>query len=137
MEAYGYTKSEWVCRLHKEERSATARHASGGEERVVSDYALPPKESLTCNCLEEFDLEALVREAYEIVKAQIKAEEGSTMEMGLRRSKDAEEKASLHTEDGAYTEAGRAYGGDMGEGAEQETLSSCEKGTTMEKVRDY
>ena len=59
------------------------------------------------------------------------------MESGTRGLEDAEEDASLHTEDGAYTEAGRAYGGDMGEGAEQDTLSSCEKGTTMEKVRDY
>ena len=47
MEAYGYAKPEWVCRQHEEKRSATTRPASGGEERVASDYALPPEESVT------------------------------------------------------------------------------------------
>ena len=47
LEAYGYTKPEWVCRQLKEKRSATTRPASGGEERVASGYALPPEESVT------------------------------------------------------------------------------------------
>ena len=42
----------------------------------------------------------MVREAYEIVKAQVEAEEGDT-------------------EDGLYAAVGRAPNGDMGEGAEQ------------------
>ena len=120
LEAYGYAKPEWVCRQHEEKRSATTRPASGGEERAASDYALPSEESSTCNGLEEFDLEALVREAYEIVKAQIKAEEGFVKELGPRGSEDAEEDASLHT-DGAYVEAEGAYNGDIGEGAERAT----------------
>ena len=119
MEAYGYAKPEWVCRQHEEKRSATTRPASGGEERVASDYTLPPKESSTRNGLEEFDLEALVREAYEIAKAQIEAEERSTMESGMRGSEDVEEDTSLHTEDGAYAEAERErYIDTTGEGAE-------------------
>ena len=36
----------------------------------------------------------------------------------------AEEYASLHSEDGAYVEAGRACNDDVGEGAELATLSS-------------
>ena len=98
---------------------------------MASDYALPSEESSTCNGLEEFDLEALVREAYEIVKAQIKAEEGFVKELGPRGSEDAEEDASLHTEDGPYAEAERErYIGTMGEGVERATLSTCRGRTT-------
>ena len=63
LEAYGYAKPEWVCRQQKEKRSATTRPASGGEERVASDYALPLEESSTHNGLEELDIKALVRDA--------------------------------------------------------------------------
>ena len=70
--AYGLTEDwnevEWACHQHDERRSATTRPASGGEERAVSDYALPLEESSTRNLSVELDLEALVREAYEIVK---------------------------------------------------------------------
>ena len=104
---------------------------------MVCDYALPPEESSPCNGLDEFNLEALIREVYEIVKAQIEAEEGFTKEVGSRDSEGAEEDTSLRTEDGAYKEAGRTYGGDMREGAERATLLSCGKGMTMEKVEDY
>ena len=69
---------------------------------MVSDYALPSEESSMRNDMEEYDLEELIREAYEIVKSKIEAEEGSTMETGPRGSEDAEEEASLHTEDGLY-----------------------------------
>ena len=79
--------------------------------------------------MEEYDLEALIREAYEIVKSKIEAEEGSTMETSPRGSEDAEEEASLHTEAGAYVEAGRAYDDDVGDCAERATLSSCGKWT--------
>ena len=72
---------------------------------MVSDYALPPEESSTCNGSEEYDLDALIREAYEIVKTKFEAEEGSTMESSMRGSEDAEEDTSLHTEDGAYAKA--------------------------------
>ena len=129
LEAYGYAKPEWLCRQHEKKRSATTRPASGGDESVVCDYALPPEESSPCNGLDEFNLEALIREVYEIVKAQIEAEEGFTKEVGSRDSEGAEEDTSLRTEDGAYKEAGRTYGGDMREGAERATLSYYGKGT--------
>ena len=122
LEAYGYAKPESVCRQHYEKRSATTRHASSGQERVVSDYALPPEEGSTCNGLEQFDLEALVSEAYKIVKAQIEAEEGSTMGTGPRGSEHAEENTSLYTEDRAYVEPeSERYIGTTGEGAERTT----------------
>ena len=85
----------------------------------------------------KLNIAALVREAYEIVKAQIEAEEGSTMETAPRGSKDVEEDSSLRTEDGAYVEAEGVYNGDMGEGAEQVILSSCGKRTATEKVGNY
>ena len=78
---------------------------------------------------EELDLEALIREACELVKAKIEAEEGLIMESDQRRS---EEEASLTLEIGAYTEAGRACNGDTREGAEKATLSPCGEGTAME-----
>ena len=71
------------------------------------------------------------------MEAQIEAEEGSTMEMGPRRSTNTKEEASLHTEDGAYTKAGRAYDDDVGEGAERATLSSCGEWTAMDEAGDY
>ena len=71
--------------------SATTRPTSGGEKRAVSDYARPPEESSMRNDMEEYDLEAVIREACEIVKAKIEAEESSTMESGTRGSEDAEE----------------------------------------------
>ena len=44
----------------------------------------------------------------------------------------------LPTHEGrAYTEAERAYNGDMGEGAERASLSSCGKGTTTDKAGIY
>ena len=117
-----WTKLEWLFRQHDEKRS-------GGKEKVTGDYTLLPEESLARDGLEELDLEALIREAYEIVKAQIEAEEGFTKEVGSRDSEGAEEDTSLRTEDGAYKEAGRTYGGDMREGAERATLSYYGKGT--------
>ena len=84
--AYGLTEDwyevEWVCHHHDERRSATSRPTSGGEERAASGYALPPRESSMQTGSFEFDIEPLVRDAYDIVKAQIEAEEGSTMETG-------------------------------------------------------
>ena len=74
----------------------------------MSDYALPLKETSTRDGSEEYDLEALVWEAYEIVKSKIEADGGFIMELGPRGSEDAEEEASLHMEDGAYAEARRA-----------------------------
>ena len=88
--------------------SATERPESGGEEKAVSDYALPPEDCSTRHGSEKRDLEALVREAYEIMKARIEAEEGSTMETGPSGSgRNAEEGTSSHTKDEAYAEAGR------------------------------
>ena len=104
----------------------TAR--GGGEERVASDYPLPPEESSTRNVFEEFDLEALVREAYKIVKAQIEAEERSTTELGTRGLEDTEEDASIRTEDGAYAEAERErYIGTTGEGRSDPPSRHAEK----------
>ena len=103
----------------------------------MSDYPLLLEESSTWIGSVELDIEALVREAYEIVEAQIEAEEGSTMKTGPRGSEDAEEEASLHTADGAYAEAVRAYDGDMREGARRATLSSCGEGTTMDEAGIY
>ena len=115
--AYGLTKDwnevEWVCRQHDARQSATTRPASGGEERAASDYALPSEKSSTQTGLEELDIELLVREAYEIVKAQVEAEEGDI-------------------EDGPYAAAGREPDGEMREGVEQATLSPCGEGTAME-----
>ena len=85
----------------------------------------------------EFDIEPLVREAYDIVKAQIEDEEGSTIEAGPRGSEDAEEDASLHTKDEAYAEAERAYNGNTGEGAERATLSTCGEWTATDKADNY
>ena len=103
---------ESVCRQHDARWSATTRPASGGEERAVSDHTLPPEESSMHNGSEELDLEALIREACEIVKAQIEAEEGFTMETRPTGSEYAEDEASLRMEDGAYlkwkTNSGRA-----------------------------
>ena len=128
---------EWVCRQHDEKRSATTRPTSGGEERVASDYTLPPEENSMRNGLEELDLEALVLEAYEIMKAHIEAEERSSMESGTRGSEDAEEDASLHMEDGAYVEAERERNIDTtGEGVERATLLTCGERTTEDKVGD-
>ena len=108
-----WTKLEWLFRQHDEKRS-------GGKEKVTGDYTLLPEESLARDGLEELDLEALIREAYEIVKAQIEAEEGSV---------ELEEDTSLCTKDGAYKEAGKTYDGNMREGAERATLSYYGKGT--------
>ena len=55
----------------------------------MSDYALPPEESSRRNGSEEYDLEALIREAYEIVKAKIEAEEGFITESAPSGSEDA------------------------------------------------
>ena len=86
---------------------------------MVSDYASPlTEESSSQDGSVELDIEALIEEAYELVKAQIKAEERSTIETGPRGLEDAEEDASPCVEHGAYVEAGRAYDGDMREGAE-------------------
>ena len=103
-----WTEVEWVCRQHDEKQSATTQPPSGGEETVVSAYALLPKESSTRKGSEEFDLEALVREAYKILKMKVEADGGFIMELGPRGSEDAEEDASLCVEDGAYVEAERA-----------------------------
>ena len=105
---------------------------------MVRDYASPPtKESSLQSGLVELDIEASSREVYEIVEAQIEAEEGFTMGTGPRGLKDAEEDASLRTKDGAYAVAGRAPDGDMREGAEQATLSSCGEWTAIDEVGDY
>ena len=71
------------------------------------------------------------------MKAQIEAKEGLIMESGPRGSGNAEEEASLHMEDGAYAEARRAYDGDMREGVERATLSSCGEWTAMDEAGDY
>ena len=68
---------------------------------MVSDYAISLKEILTHYISEEYDLEVIVWEAYEIVKSKIEADGGSTMETGPRGSEDAKEEASLHTADRA------------------------------------
>ena len=104
--AYGLTEDwnevERVCRRHEEMRSSATRPASGGERRMVRDYAsLPTEESSLRDGSVEFYIEALIREAYEIVKAQIEAREGSTMETGPRGSEDLEEDTSPRVEDGA------------------------------------
>ena len=65
---------EWVCRQHDARRSATTRPTSGGEERAATDYALPPEESSMQTGSDELDLEALIREACELVKVKIEAE---------------------------------------------------------------
>ena len=68
----------------------------------------------------ELIIEALVREAYEMIKMKIDVKGRSIIESGLSGLEDAEEDASLHT-DGAYVEAEGAYNGDIGEGAERAT----------------
>jgi urease alpha subunit len=74
---------------------------------------------------EKLGLKALIQEIWELVKAQIEAEEGSIAELGPSGLRDAEEGASLHTEDGAYAEAERDwYNSTTGEGVEQATLST-------------
>jgi hypothetical protein len=71
--AHGLTEDwsevEWVCRQHDVSRSTTERPESSGEEKEASDYALPPEESSMQAGSEELDLEALIREACELVKA--------------------------------------------------------------------
>ena len=126
-----------MCHQHDARRSATTQPTSSGDDRAASDYSLPPKESSPWNGSVELDIEALVREVYEIVKAQIEAEEGFIMESSTRGSEDEEEEASLHMEDGSYVQVGRAYGGDTREGAEQATLLSCGEWTTVDEVVDY
>ena len=137
MEAYGYAKPKWVCRQYDGERSATTWPASDGKERAVGGYTPPPEKSLTRDQPEEYDFEALVWEACESVKVKFEAEEGLITELGPSGSKDAEEEASLRVEDGAYAEAERACNGDMGEGVERATLSSCGEWTTIDEANDY
>jgi hypothetical protein len=86
-----WSEVEWVCRQHDASRSATERPESGGEEKAVSWYALPPEESSTQAGSEELDFEELVREVCELVTAQYEAEEGSIAESGLSGSRDAED----------------------------------------------
>ena len=51
----------------------------------MSDYVPPPtEESSSLNGSEELDIEALVWEAYEILKKKFEAKEGSIMESGSR-----------------------------------------------------
>ena len=138
---YGLTEDwnevERVCRQHDERRSSKTRPASDGEVRTVSDYTLPLEESSSRNGSVELNVEAPIREACEIVRAQIEAERGSTMGTGSRGLEDAEEEACLHTEDGAYAEAERAYNnGDLGEGVERTIHSSCGEWTAMDEARD-
>jgi hypothetical protein len=141
--AHGLTKDwsevEWVCRQHEASRSTTKRPENGGEEKAASGYALPPERSSTQAGSEELDLEALIREACELVRTQIKAEEGSVAESGPSESgRDAEDRGSRHTKDEAYGEAGRdRYHGTTEEGAEEATLSACEEWTTMDEAGDY
>jgi hypothetical protein len=84
-------------------------------------------------------LEALIREACELVTAQIEAEERSVAESGPSGSgRDAEDGGSRHTKDEAYGEAGRdRYHSTTGEGAEEATLAACEEGTAMDEAGDY
>ena len=125
--AYGLTEDwnevEWACIQCDERRSATTRPASGGEERAATDYALPPEESSTQIGSEELDIEALVREAYEIVEAQIEAEEGLIAESGPSGSEDEEAEREW-------------YIGTTGEGAERATLSTCGERSTEDEVGD-
>ena len=62
---YGLTEDwnevERVCQRHEEMRSSATRPASGGERRMVSDYASPlTEESSPRNGSVELDIEALV-----------------------------------------------------------------------------
>ena len=59
------------------------------------------------------------------------------METSPRGLEDAEEDASLRTKDEAHVEAKRAYNGNMEEGVEQDTLSSCGKWTAMDEAGNY
>ena len=96
--AHGLTEEwpevEWVCRQHEARRSATTRPPSGGEERMTTDYSVPPEESSSRTGLEGLDLGALIREACELVMAKFEAEEGLIAESGPSGSEDAEEGAS-------------------------------------------
>ena len=76
--AYGLTEDwnevEWACHQHDARPSATTWPAHGGERRMVRDFASPPtEESSSRSGSVELDIEALVREAYEIVGAQMAA----------------------------------------------------------------
>ena len=87
--AYGLTEDwnevERVCRRHEEMQLSATRPATDDERRMVRDYASTPNEERSLrDGLVELDIKALVREAYEIVEAQIEAEEGSTMETSPR-----------------------------------------------------
>jgi hypothetical protein len=69
--AHGLTE-EWsevecVCRQHDATRSTMERPKSGGEEKAMSGYAVPPEESSTRAGSEELDLEALIRDVCELV----------------------------------------------------------------------
>ena len=76
-----WNKVERVCRRHEEKRSAATQPASDGKRRMVSDYSSPPTREISSqNGSVELDIEALAREAYEILNTKIEAEEGSIME---------------------------------------------------------
>ena len=73
---------------------------------MASDDALPPKDkSSSRKGPVVLDIEALIREAYEIMKMRVEAEEGSTLESSPRGPDDEEEVASLGTKDKAYAKA--------------------------------
>ena len=117
-----WTAVERVCRRHDEKwmgtLSTTIQPTSGGQMRVASDNAMPSKEeSSSQNGPVGLNIEALIREAYEIMKMRVEVEEGSIMESGSR-GPDDKEVTSSGTKDGAYAKAEEWHHDTNGEGVE-------------------
>ena len=97
-----WTKVERVCRLHDERKarfsSVTTQRTRDGEKRTGSNYKLPPKEE---NSKREgstiLDIEVLMEEAFENLKAQVEAEEKLQKEQKLKQMMSEEVKAKTNT----------------------------------------
>ena len=114
-----WTEVERLCRRHDEKRKgmllATTQPASGNHNKMASDGAQPLKEESSLRkILAVFDVEALVQEVYEIMKAKIDNKERTDTRSDSGKSEEDEEVESSGAKDGAYADAEGAYNGGMG-----------------------
>ena len=79
----------------------------------------------------KLDVKALVREPYEVLKAMVEEEErsGTQSDSGDLELVDLPDKADM-----AHAEAEEWYHGTMGEGVEQDALSTCGERPAEEEV---
>ena len=138
-----WAKFERVCQRHDEKRmrklSATTWPMSGSQKRFTRNGRLPPiEESSLWKDPMVHNIEALIREAYEILKMQVDTEGKPKTEPKSRQTKDEEEAASqrLRTNNVVNTKTEVRCDGTTGEGLEQAILSPCEETTAKDKAND-